>query len=92
MYLGESLCQHRLQLPTGRCQPDPLWHSDEKLNAQMILKQFDVSADCAARDMKLVARSDETPVARGGLEGPEGVEGRHPVHDVGSAFLALWAP
>lgn len=27
----------------------------------MKLKQFDVSADCAACDMKLFARSDETP-------------------------------
>ena len=87
---GESLRQDRLQLPARSCQPDALSQTDKQLNAQVFLKQFDMSANRAAGDVELFARTDESAVSRGGLECPEGTEGRHPFHGKGSVFIILW--
>lgn len=47
----------------------------EEKGSEMVFEEPDLPADRAARDVEFLGSADAPPVARGGLEGAEGVGG-----------------
>jgi hypothetical protein len=72
----EALPHHRLELKAGRRQVEGAVAAAKEGHAQVVLQVADLPADRLAADAQLLTRPGEAEMARGGLEGDQGVQRR----------------